>query len=127
MALRWVVRHYKQEKNDHVRVYHFDVDKCRTCARREGCYKQGAKTKTCSVTILTEIQQNYLKKTQTEEFKNHFKRRTAAERTNSQLKSGRGGGLRKARYYGLRMMTMQTAVALFVYNLKKILCKKSKK
>ena len=127
MAAKWVTRHYKHEKNDHVRVYHFDVDTCRTCARREGCYKEGAKTKTCSVTILTELQEEYLRKTKTEEFKSHFKRRTAVERANSELKSGRGGGLRKARYYGKEKMTMQTAVALFVYNLKKILCKKREK
>ena len=34
-------------------TYYFDVDKCKTCSRRDGCYKEGAKFKTYSVPIKT--------------------------------------------------------------------------
>lgn len=125
MAVSSCVRHYKHEDNRTVRMFYFDVDKCRNCSKAEGCYKEGAKSKSCSVTLLTDLQKEYISKTKTPEFKEHFRKRTAAERTNAELKRGRG--LRKARYYGLEMMTVQAAVALFTYNLKKILCPRSRK
>ena len=51
----------RQEK--HVRVktnknqsqtYYFDIEKCKVCPMREGCYKEGAKSKTYSVTIMSD-------------------------------------------------------------------------
>ena len=33
-------------------VYHFDVEKCKHCPQKEGCYKEGSKTKTYSETVL---------------------------------------------------------------------------
>jgi transposase len=125
MAVSSCVRHYKHEDNRTVRMFYFDVDRCRNCSNREGCYKAGAKSKSYSVTILTDLQKEYISKTKTPQFREHFRKRTAAERTNAELKRGRG--LRKARYYGLEMMTVQAAVALFTYNLKKILFPKSRK
>jgi hypothetical protein len=32
-------------------TYYFDIEKCRICPIREGCYKEGAQSKTYSVTI----------------------------------------------------------------------------
>ena len=32
-------------------TYYFNVEKCKTCPLREGCYKEEAKSKTHSVTI----------------------------------------------------------------------------
>lgn len=32
-------------------TYYFDVEKCKVCPLRDGCYKEGAKSKTYSVTI----------------------------------------------------------------------------
>ncbi|MDD1505965.1 transposase, partial [Lysinibacillus sp. CNPSo 3705] len=32
-------------------TYYFDIEKCKVCSMREGCYKEGAKSKTYSVTI----------------------------------------------------------------------------
>lgn len=29
----------------------FDIEKCKVCPFRNGCYKEGAKSKTCSVII----------------------------------------------------------------------------
>ena len=41
-------------------TYYFDVDKCKTCSRRDGCYKEGAKFKTYSVPIKTGEQERLL-------------------------------------------------------------------
>ena len=32
-------------------TYYFDIEKCKQCPHREGCYKEGAKSKTFSVTL----------------------------------------------------------------------------
>ena len=32
-------------------TYYFDVDKCKNCSKKEGCYKEGSKSKTYSVSI----------------------------------------------------------------------------
>ena len=49
------IRKARQGKRDgewnQVWTYYFDIDKCKTCSRREGCYKEGAKSKTYSVPI----------------------------------------------------------------------------
>lgn len=79
------------------------------------------------VSLLTDLQKEYLEKTRTDEFKEHFKRRTVIERGNGELKGRRRPGLRKAMYNGKEMMTVQTAVAVFTHNLKKILLKKGQK
>ena len=54
------IRKAKQGKKDgacnQTWTYYFDIEKCKTCARREGCYKDGAKSKTYSVPIKTEEQ-----------------------------------------------------------------------
>ena len=42
-----------QKKNQHL-VYYFDINKCKTCPIKEGCYKLGAKSKTYSITILSD-------------------------------------------------------------------------
>ena len=35
----------KRHRNSSI-TYYFDVDKCKVCPLREGCYKEGAKTTT---------------------------------------------------------------------------------
>ncbi len=47
-------RHQKGNRHNNfseVDLYFFDVEKCKHCPFREGCYKEGAKSKTFSVTI----------------------------------------------------------------------------
>lgn len=41
-----------------VDTYYFDVEKCKTCPLKNGCYKDGAKTKTYSVSIKSELHQD---------------------------------------------------------------------
>ena len=42
-------------------IYFFDVDKCKVCPLRDGCYKPGAKSRTYHVTIKTDEQIEQLK------------------------------------------------------------------
>ncbi|MGD6880083.1 transposase, partial [Bacillus infantis] len=39
-----------QDKNPRIK-YLFDIEKCKVCPLREGCYQEGAKTKSYSITI----------------------------------------------------------------------------
>ena len=121
MAIRDLIKRYKDENNRVARLFYFDVEKCKNCKFKDGCYKDGAKSKSCAVTLCSDLQKAYLEKTKTKEFKEKFKKRTIIERAFSQMKQKIG--LRKAKYYGLEMMTMQSAVAVAVYNLKIILRK----
>lgn len=41
----------KNQKKNQRLIYYFDINKCKTCPIKEGCYKLGAKRKTYSVTI----------------------------------------------------------------------------
>ncbi len=51
-------------------AFYFDVDKCKVCPLREGCYKEGAKTKTYAVTIKSDEQLEQIEYQKTEEFIN---------------------------------------------------------
>jgi len=57
----------------------FDVEKCRVCSRRKGCYKDGAKSKTYSLSIKTDEQKEQLDFQQTEEFKKKARERYKIE------------------------------------------------
>ena len=50
MAVRKARQGKKDGKWNQSMTYFFDVEKCKTCSRREGCYKEGAKSKTYSST-----------------------------------------------------------------------------
>lgn len=41
----------KKDNNQQVECYYFDVEKCKHCPFKDGCYKDGAKTKTYSIKI----------------------------------------------------------------------------
>ena len=43
MAIRKARQGKKDGKWNQSMSYFFDVEKCKTCSRREGCYKEGAK------------------------------------------------------------------------------------
>lgn len=65
----------KNQSTNQTMTYYFDVKKCRTCSRREGCYKEGAKTKSYSVSIKSDEHQRQLVFQGTEEFKNKSRTR----------------------------------------------------
>lgn len=121
MAIKDNIKRYKNENDRVARLFYFDIEKCKCCKFKEGCYKDGAKSKSCAVTLCSDLQKAYLEKTKTPEFKEKFKKRTIIERAFSQMKQKIG--LRKAKYYGIEMMTIQTAIAIGVYNLKIIMRK----
>jgi transposase len=102
-----------------VETYYFDVEKCKSCPLKNGCYKEGAKTKTYSVSIKSEIHQDQIFFQETEYYKEKAKHRYKIEAKNSELKNVHGYD--KAISYGITNMQMQGAIAIFTVNLKRIL------
>lgn len=100
-------------------VFHFDVNKCKTCPLREGCYKEGAKSKTYSVAIEKDAHKEQRAFQKTDEFKNEYRNRYQIEAKNGELKNCYG--FDKAESYGQQSMLLQTAMTLFVSNLRRIL------
>ena len=100
-------------------TYYFDVDKCKTCSRRDGCYKEGAKFKTYSVPIKTGEQERLMEFQKTPEFKAKARERYKIEAKNAELKHVYGYD--RAGSYGLCSMQMQGAITIFAANIKRIL------
>ncbi|MGN8845991.1 transposase, partial [Niallia sp. HCP3S3_B10] len=109
----------KDENRNPQLKYFFDVEKCKVCPFKNGCYKEGAKTKSFSVTIKsnTHLEQEAFQKT--EEFKKMAKERYKIEAKNNELKNRHG--LKKATSSGLFGMQIQGATTIFAVNLKRIL------
>lgn len=109
----------KSGNNTQVECYYFDVEKCKHCPFKEGCYKEGAKTKTYNVKIKDDVhvvQMDYMK---TEEFKNLYSERYKIEAKNAELKNNYGYG--KANSCGKIGITIQGATTLFLSNMKRII------
>ncbi len=102
-----------------VETYYFDVEKCKSCPLKNGCYKDGAKTKTYSVSIKSELHKDQMAFQETEYYKEKAKHRYKIEAKNSELKNVHGYD--KAISYGITNMQMQGAIAIFTVNLKRIL------
>lgn len=100
-------------------TYYFDVEKCKVCPLREGCYKPGSKSKTYSVTIRSELHTDQVAFQETEYYRSKPKERYKIEAKNSELKNVHG--YRRANSYGIRNMEMQGTMAIFTVNLKRIL------
>lgn len=99
--------------------FYFDVDKCRVCSRRHGCYKEGAKSKTYAVQIKSEEHQKQADFEKTEGFKTKAKVGYKIEAKNSELKNV--FGYDRADSYGMDCMRMQGAMVIFAANIKRIL------
>jgi transposase len=100
-------------------TYYFDVEKCKTCPLRDGCYKPGAKSKTYAVKIRSTIHQGQQAFQDTDCFKQKAKHRYKIEAKNSELKNVHGYD--RATSYGIENMQMQGALAIFTVNLKRII------
>ncbi len=124
LATKKSTKKRKDSRNTQLK-YYFDVEKCKVCPLRDGCYKEGAKTKTYSVTIKSteHIAQEAFQ--ETEEFKQLAKERYKIEAKNSELKHRHG--FKKANSSGLFGMKIQGAATIFVANMKRIIKLKSKK
>ncbi len=102
-----------------VDTYYFDVEKCKTCPLKENCYKPGAKSKTYSVSIKSDLHKEQMIFQQTDYYKQKAKERYKIEAKNSELKNVHDYG--RATSYGIENMQMQGAMAIFTVNLKRIL------
>lgn len=109
----------KKGKNTQVECYYFDVEKCKHCPFKDGCYKEGSKSKTYSIKIKDDIhiaQMDYMK---TEEFKELYSERYKIEAKNAELKNNYGYD--KANSCGKLGITIQGATTLFLANMKRII------
>jgi hypothetical protein len=109
----------KNDGKNQVDTYYFDVEKCKTCPLRENCYKSGAKNKTYSVSIKSNIHQDQMAFQETDYYKEKAGHRYKIEAKNSELKNVHGYD--RAISYGIENMQMQGALAIFTVNLKRII------
>jgi transposase len=105
-----------ENQND---TYYFNVEQCKRCPFKEGCYKDGAKSKTYSVTIKSNEHTKQMAFQESEYFKKKAKERYKIEAKNSELKHRHGYDV--ATSSGILGMELQGAMAIFTVNLKRIL------
>lgn len=119
MAIRKARQGKKEKNKNQVTTYYFDVNKCKYCSQREGCYKEGSKSKTYSVSIKSDIHKEQMIFQETEYFKERARKRYMIEAKNSELK--RQHGYDVAVSSGLISMQMQGALTIFTVNIKRII------
>ncbi len=104
--------------NSQVECYFFDVEKCKHCKYKEGCYKEGAKTKTYNVNIKDDVHIKHMDYMKTDEFKEFYSERYKIEAKNAELKNNYDYD--KANATGKVGITIQGATTLFFVNIKRI-------
>lgn len=119
LAIRKARQGKKDDGTNQVDTYYFDVEKCKICPLQDNCYKPGAKTKSYSVSIKSDLHKEQMAFQETEYYKTEAKHRYKIEAKNSELKNVHGYG--RAISYGIDGMQMQGALAIFTVNLKRIL------
>jgi len=119
LAQKKLMKRRKKADQNQTLTYYFDVKKCQDCPLRQGCYKEGAKTKTYNVTIKSDYHLEQEAFQETDHFKELNKQRYMIEAKNSELKNQHG--LDVALTSGLLGMTIQTAMTAFTVNIKRIL------
>jgi len=121
MSIKKVNRRPKKHAEDGegtVETYFFDVEKCKHCPLRDGCYKPGAATKSYSVSIRSSTHEKHMAFQETEDFKELSKQRYMIEAKNSELKHRHGYDTTSSS--GLNGMALQGAITIYVVNLKRI-------
>jgi IS5 family transposase len=119
MAIRRARTGKKNVGDNQKDTYYFDIDKCKQCPLKEGCYTEGAKSKTYSISIKSTEHTEQKAFQEGEYFKEKAKERYKIEAKNSELKHRHGYDV--ASTSGLVGMQMQGAMAIFTVNLKRIL------
>ena len=89
----------KNQKQNKSLTYYFDIEKCKICPLREGCYKPGAKSITYSITIKSDIHQKAIDFQKTDTFKEKKKQRYKIEAKNAELKQSHG--FKRCKFAGL--------------------------
>lgn len=120
MAISKTRRHSKQpERKENPRmVYSFDIEMCKRCPIKAGCYKEGAQSKSYSISLTCDTQSEHKEFQETEHFKALTSVRYKIEAKNGELKNSHGYGI--AESSGIHAMEIQGATTLFVANLKRI-------
>lgn len=119
LAIRRARQGKKGRGKNQTDTYYFDVEKCKRCPLREGCYKEGSKSKTYSVSIMSHEHLEQARFQESEAFKAKAKERYKIEAKNSELKHRHGYDV--ASTSGLIGLEIQGAMAIFAVNLKRIL------
>lgn len=119
MAIRKARQGKKGVAANQVDTYYFDIEKCKHCPVKEGCYKEGAKSKTYSVSIKSNVHTEQMEFQESDYFKEKSKERYKIEAKNSELKHRHGYDVAKSS--GLIGMELQGAMAIFTVNIKRIL------
>ncbi|MFC0273721.1 IS1182 family transposase [Metabacillus herbersteinensis] len=109
----------KGKNNNQKLTYNFDIEKCKICPFKDGCYKEGAKSKSYSVTIKSAEHQEQIQFQESEAFKEKAIERYKIEAKNSELKHRHGYDV--ASSTGLVGMHLQGAMVIFAVNLKRIM------
>lgn len=119
MAIRKARQGRKGVGKNQVNTYYFDIELCKRCPFKEGCYKEGTKNKTYSVRIKSGEHTEQMAFQESQYFKEKVKERYKIEAKNSELKHRHGYDV--ASSSGLVGMELQGAMAIFAVNLKRIL------
>ena len=119
MAIRKAKQGKKNQNENQVIAYFFDIEKCQNCPIAEGCYKPGAKSKSYSVSIKSEAHSEQAKFQDSDYFKEKSKERYKIEAKNSELKNRHGYDVASAG--GITNMQLQGAITIFAVNLKRII------
>ena len=120
-----ISKHHKKEHKDKKGqlenakiIYNFDIEKCKECPYRDGCYTPNAKSKSYSVTIISDVHKKQQKFEETEYFKNKLRNeRYKIEAKNAETKVTHG--LNKSKYVGLSRMRIQSYLTHIVANIKR--------
>jgi len=108
-----------EEGKTMVETYFFDIEKCKICPLKGTCYKEGANSKSYSVSIKSNIHKNHMEFQETKEFKSKVKDRYKIEAKNAELKNTHAFG--QADSHGILGMNLQAATTIFVVNIKRIM------
>ena len=125
LAIRKARQGRKNDRKNQRETYFFNVEKCKICPMKDGCYKEGAKSKSYSVTIQNHLHQHQLAFQNTVAFKEKAKSRYKIEAKNSELKNRHG--MKKAKSVGLFGVTIQVGATIFITNMKRIIKLKEEK
>ena len=105
-------------KNNVIR-YFFDIEKCKECPRRKGCYKEGQKNKSYNITIKKEFYKKLEAFEKSPYFKERNRNRYMIEAKNGEIKNQYG--YTRCQMIGLDGLELQGAMTIFAVNLKRII------
>ena len=114
-----------QNSNTEAECYYFDVEKCKRCELKEGCYKNCSKSKTYSIKNKGEVHIKHMEYMESDEFKELYSERYKIEAKNGELKNN--NDYDKASACGNGGITIQGATTLFLTNIKRIIKLKEEK